>query len=186
MTPTTTTQREEIDPQTARQWTEAGQAVLVDVREPDEHAAERIEGATLNPLSRFDPGQVPEGSKVILHCHSGRRSLEARARLTQMGRAEVYSMAGGIQGWRKAGLPTRVNPRAPTISIMRQVQMTAGSIVFIGTVLGLISPWFLIIPAFVGAGLVFAGLSGTCGMALMLARMPWNRALRTEASTCAP
>jgi rhodanese-related sulfurtransferase len=180
---TTTTSREEINIDTAHQLLESGRAVLVDVRESDEHAREHIEGSTLVPLSRFDPGQVPQSDgTVVLYCRSGRRSLEARAHLLnawpQSGRPEVYSMAGGILAWRKAGLPVKVNPKAP-LPIMRQVQMTAGALVFIGTILGItVSPWFLIIPAFVGAGLVFAGLSGLCGMAAVLAWMPWNRALR--------
>lgn len=180
MSTTTTT---EIDPATAHDWIESGQAVLIDVREPDEHAIEHIQGAKLVPLSRFDPGQVQaQGSKVILHCRSGRRSMEARARLAAAGQfGEIYSLKGGIDAWRTAGLPTRRAARAP-LPIMRQVQMTAGSLVVIGTLLGAtISQWFLIIPAFVGTGLVFAGLSGTCGMAAMLSVMPWNRAFRSPA-----
>lgn len=181
-TATTQTPSHEVDPSTARQWIESGEAVLVDVREPDESAAERIEGAKLVPLSRFDPAQVPAppaGGKVILHCRSGRRSSEARARLVQAGRSDVYSLEGGIEAWRSAGLPTHINRRAP-IAIMRQVQITAGSLVLLGTLLGVfLSEWFLIIPGFVGAGLIFAGASGFCGMAAVLTYMPWNRALRT-------
>jgi rhodanese-related sulfurtransferase len=92
---------------------------------------------------------------------------------------DVWQLKGGIEAWRKAGFPVVGNAKAP-ISIMRQVQIAAGSIVLVGVVLGmLVSPWMLGISAFVGAGLVFSGASGTCGMAAMLSLMPWNRVLRT-------
>jgi rhodanese-related sulfurtransferase len=174
---TTTTQIRELDPASARQRLEARDAIMVDVREPDEHAREHIEGATLIPLSRFDPAQVPPGTPVIMQCRSGNRSREAAIRLIQArADAAVFNLAGGIEAWRKAGLPTRVNRKAP-IPIMRQVQIAAGSLVVVGTILGAaVSPWFLIVPGFVGAGLVFAGTTGMCGMARMLTIMPWNRA----------
>jgi rhodanese-related sulfurtransferase len=167
----------EVDPATVRGWIERGEAVLVDVREPDEHARERIEQAKLVPLSTLDPAAlaVHGAKRLVLHCAGGRRSLEAAGRVAPMCAGEVYSMQGGIGAWKKAGLPLAVNARAP-IPIMRQVQITAGSMVFIGTLLGaFVDPWWLIVPGFVGAGLVFAGATGTCGMARMLSLMPWNR-----------
>lgn len=173
----TTSQIREVDAATAQQWLACGDADLVDVRERDEHAREHIAGATLVPLSSFKTEQLPtnEGRKVVVHCRSGRRSLEAAAQLAQTGQYEVYSLKGGIEAWSRSGLPTEVNRRAP-IPIMRQVQIVAGSLILIGTLLGaFISPWWLILSGFVGAGLVFAGVSGFCGMANILALLPFNR-----------
>ena len=98
-----------VDPDTVRQWLDAGEAVLVDVREPDENAAERIAGALFNPLSRFDPAQVPapDGRKLVLHCRSGVRCGRAAELLVQAGYAgTIHRMQGGILGWKAAGHPT--------------------------------------------------------------------------------
>jgi rhodanese-related sulfurtransferase len=167
----------EVDAATVKQWLDRGEAVLIDVREPDEHARERIGEATLVPLSRFDPATIrAEPAKhIVLHCRSGQRSREAAQRLAHTTGSEVCCLAGGIDAWRRSGQPVIENRNAP-IPIMRQVQITAGSLVFIGTLLGaFVNPWWLIVPGFVGAGLAFAGLTGTCGMATMLSKMPWNR-----------
>lgn len=104
--PTTT----ELDAPAAKRVLDSGGAVLIDVREPDEYASERIPGAKLVPLSRFDPGQVPEGKKVVFHCHAGRRSLDALARFRAASSAESYSLRGGIEAWKKAGLPVVTGP----------------------------------------------------------------------------
>jgi rhodanese-related sulfurtransferase len=92
----------EIDPKTAAEWLQRGEAVLIDVREADEHARERIKGARLAPLSCFDPGVAAVEVKVIMHCHSGSRSVRACVLAGEQG--DVYSMAGGIEGWKRAGL----------------------------------------------------------------------------------
>ena len=150
--------------------------MLIDVREPLEYAREHIEGAALLPLSRFDAARLAdrEGRVIVLHCQSGQRSPQAACKAREDG-CEVVELEGGLAGWKHVGLPTIVNPRAP-LPIMRQVQITAGSLVVLGTGLGwLVSPWLLILSGFVGCGLMFAGLSGWCGMAMMLGRMPWNR-----------
>lgn len=166
----------QIDAQSVSRWMNEGGAMLIDVREPDEHAREHIPGATLMPLSKFDPSQVSaNGRKIVLHCQSGRRSLEAASRLASAGHCDVHSLEGGIEQWRSSGLSTQINHKAP-IPIMRQVQIAAGSLILIGTLLGaFVSPWWLILSGFVGAGLVFAGISGFCGMATMLAKLPFNR-----------
>ncbi len=95
-----------VDPGSVRQWLDAGEAVLIDVRESDEHAAERIAGALFNPLSGFDPAQVPalDGRKLVLHCRSGVRCGRAAELLVQAGHAgPIYRMQGGILGWKAAG-----------------------------------------------------------------------------------
>jgi len=84
-------------------------------------------------------------------------------------------LEGGLEGWRKAGLPTVIDRRQP-IELQRQVQIGAGGLTFLGTLLGLtVSTWFLAVPLFVGGGLLLAGLTRFCGMALLLQRAPWNR-----------
>lgn len=180
-----TTMLKEVDAATVREWIEKGEAMLIDVREPDEHAQERIVGARLVPLSRFSPADVPatDGRKIVLHCRSGKRSQEAGARLVQASACEAFSLKGGLEAWKAAGLPIHAAGARLPIGIMRQTQIAIGSGVALGVALSLISPWFLVIPAFFGCGMVFAGVTGTCGMASMIARMPWNKGLRCVACT---
>jgi len=166
-----------------------GDAVLIDVREPDEHARERIEGARLAPLSRFDPvslvGEAERGKVAVFHCNSGNRTAQAADRLLGAGFAEAYQLEGGLQGWKRAGLPVIADRKAP-LPIMRQVQIAAGSLVLLGIVLAvLVSPWFMALSAFVGAGLIVAGITGFCGMANLLLHMPWNRPREAAATSLA-
>ena len=177
-----TQQLRKVKAETARKWLELESAVLIDVREPDEYIREHIPQARLVPLSGFNDEDFPgEHDKIaIVHCRSGSRTQAAAATILQAGFAEVYQLKGGLQAWRKAGYPVNENRRAP-ISIMRQVQITAGGMVVLGIILALaVSPWFMALSAFVGAGLVFAGASGTCAMASILSRMPWNRIVASQ------
>lgn len=177
MSNTTGQQLVEIDAQTLHTQMEQGTILLLDVREPAEYAGERIPGAHLMPLSRFDPATLPatSGTRLVLHCQSGNRSSQAGRALLAAGWKTVWHLQGGIEAWKAAGFPTQHSKRAP-ISLLRQVQMVAGSLVLLGTVLGaLVSPWFLLLSGFVGAGLTVAGITGTCGMALLLARLPYNQ-----------
>lgn len=168
---------QEIDAPTLKKWLDAGEALLIDVREPGEHAAERIPGTMLMPLSTFDPTQVPatNGKKLVLHCQSGQRSAQAAQKLLESGREEVYHLQGGFPSWKKEGYAIEADENAP-ISLQRQVQIIAGSLILLGTLGGaFLSPWFLLLSGFVGAGLLYAGLSGTCGMAMLLAKLPYNQ-----------
>lgn len=153
----------------------AGSAILVDIREPVEHARESIPGAALVPLSGFTPNALAGDRAVIFHCQSGKRTADNAAQLSRCGAPQVYLLEGGLNGWKAAGHPTKVD-RSKPIEMQRQVQIGAGALVLIGLILAaLVSPWFVALSAFVGAGLVFAGVSGWCGMAKVLAVMPWNR-----------
>jgi rhodanese-related sulfurtransferase len=167
----------DVTPDTLEGWLEAGDTILVDVREPFEHAAERIAGAHHFALSTFDPVELRElhgGKRIVFHCRTGQRSTEAATRFRH-GDESVFHLAGGIDAWKADGRPTRRTASVPRIDIMRQVQMTAGSLVLAGVVLGaVVSPWFLVLSGFVGGGLLFAGASGWCGMARLLGKMPWN------------
>jgi rhodanese-related sulfurtransferase len=158
-------------------------AVLVDIREADEHAREHIPGARHHALSRIDTTTpVHTGDDVLVfHCRSGARTKTNAAKLAaSAGACTTYVLEGGIEAWKKAGLPVNLDRRQP-IDLMRQVQIAAGSLVLLGVALGiLLTPIFYGLSAFVGAGLLFAGISGFCGMARLLAFMPWNRRAATS------
>lgn len=166
-----------ISPQRAAALLKDG-AILVDIRERDEHARERIAEAHHLPLSRLEEAELAlhDGRPVIFHCRSGARTLANSPRLAvRAGDCEAFVIEGGLDGWRRAGLPVTVDRRQP-IDIQRQVQIGAGALGLGGTLLGdLVSAWFFLVPAFVGTGLLFAGLTGFCGMARVLAHAPWNR-----------
>lgn len=167
-----------IDVARARALIDQG-AVLVDIREADEHARERVPGARHNPLSRLAPVDAPAGAAVIFHCRSGARTAANAGRLADAAGCDAYLLEGGIDAWKRAGQPLATPPRSvrQPIEIMRQVQITAGSLVLLGVILGFaVSPKFFALSGFIGAGLTFAGISGWCGMAKLLALMPWNRA----------
>ena len=150
-------------------------ARLVDIREADEHARERIPGAMNLPLARI--GQLPQQAcPAVFYCRSGMRTEANAAKLEAAGGGgPCYVIAGGLNAWRAAGLPTMRDRRQP-LEIMRQVQLAAGGLVLLGVVLGLlVAPGFFGLSAFVGAGLMMAGATGWCGMAMLLRLMPWNR-----------
>jgi len=175
---------EKIDAAKAKMLLDSGKAVLIDIRESDEFAREHIPGAHHVPLSGFSPKDFPgdRGKIAIFHCASGARTASAAPQILSSGFAEVYMLEQGLTGWKKAGQITIVNRKMP-ISIQRQVQITAGTMVLIGVVLGFaVSPWFFLLSGLVGAGLTFAGLSGTCAMASLLAVMPWNRRVLAPSS----
>jgi rhodanese-related sulfurtransferase len=177
MTMTNDTQLTEIDAQTLKQWLESNAVTLVDVREAAEYATERIPGAKLHSLSQFDPSQIraETGQKLVLYCRSGNRSAKAAKQCFGAGFNSVIHLRGGISGWKNAGYAIESSQNAP-ISLFRQVQIVAGSLVFLGTVLGvLVSPNFLLLSGFVGAGLMFAGITNTCAMGLLLAKLPYNQ-----------
>ncbi|SDM40769.1 Rhodanese-related sulfurtransferase [Oryzisolibacter propanilivorax] len=170
-----------LDALAARHLIDTRGAVLVDVRGPDEHARERIAGARSLPLDRLraqapDAGSLLAGAPaVVFHCRSGQRTAQYAAWLAGCAPCPAYVLEGGLDGWKRAGLPV-LRDAAQPLELQRQVQITAGTLVALGTALGAgLSPWFLLLPAFVGCGLVFAGVSGFCGMARLLLRMPWNR-----------
>jgi rhodanese-related sulfurtransferase len=148
-------------------------ARIIDIRGSDEFARARLPGAENRPLETLTP---LEGEGVtIFHCRSGARTAANAQRLAGCCPGEGYILEGGLEGWRKAGLPVIENRSAP-IEIMRQVQIAAGLLVLAGVLLGLwVSPLGFGVAGFVGAGLTFAGVTGWCGMARLLAMLPWNR-----------
>ena len=152
-----------IGPHEAKRLIDDG-AILVDIREGDEHARERIPGVRHLALSKLDEADLAahRGRAVIFHCRSGARTQSNAANLAAKvdESCEAFLLEGGLEGWRKAGLPTVIDRRQP-IELQRQVQIGAGGLAFLGTLLGLlVSPWFLAVPLFVGGGLLLAGLTG--------------------------
>lgn len=154
-----------------------GRAVLIDIREPDEFARRRAKGALSRPLSTLDAKglDLPDAREVIFTCRSGMRTKAAGERLLAACGRSAHVLDGGLDAWDGAGLPVEIDAKAP-LEMMRQVQIVAGTLVLAGVLLGsMVSPWFLGLAGFVGAGLTFAGVTGFCGMARLLALAPWNR-----------
>ncbi|MCL2790383.1 MAG: rhodanese-like domain-containing protein [Desulfobulbus sp.] len=165
-----------ISPREAAQLQERGEATLIDVRETEEFDAVHIAGARLQPLSVLAqlPADDDQGKPVIYFCRSGRRTATAMAQLESRGHAETLILDGGLIAWRQAGLPVVVGDKGP-LPIMRQVHVAAGALVVIFVGLGQLAPVFRLLAALVGCGLLFSGLTGACGMALFLTKMPWNK-----------
>ncbi|MCW6035669.1 rhodanese-like domain-containing protein [Spirulina subsalsa FACHB-351] len=166
-----------LDPATLYAALEQDKVYLIDVREPSEFAGERIHGATRVSLSSFEADRIPQDAQkqLVLYCQHGNRSSQAAQKLFMAGFEKVSHLEGGLNNWKQQGYPTFVNKKAP-ISIMRQVQIIAGSLMLTGTILGaFVSPWFLLLSGFVGAGLTFAGVTGTCAMARILSKLPYNQ-----------
>jgi rhodanese-related sulfurtransferase len=150
---------------------------IVDVRSGGEFAGGRIAGAKLLPLPELAARQqeLDRETPVVCVCQGGHRSACARDQLLQLGYTNVASMTGGMNAWTRAGFPVEKDAGAPW-ALERQVRMAAGSLVLLGVGLGwFVHPLFFGLSAFVGVGLVFAGVTDWCGMGLLLARAPWNR-----------
>jgi rhodanese-related sulfurtransferase len=167
--------------------------VILDVRERDEFAAEHVEYSINVPLSQFGtvaPGVLNQLRErdVVLMCRSGNRARMASSQISNLGfsdkiRAQVYN--GGITEWKKLGKPVVVYKKGH-LPIMRQVQLIAGGTVLVASVLALtVHPWFAALSAFFGAGLTLAGATGFCGLANVLALMPWNKAPGAGEELCA-
>lgn len=162
--------------------------VLLDVRSPLEFESERIEGSVSLPLEQLDARleEVPDSADVVVVCRTGVRATIAAQTLARAGR-RARVLDGGVVGWRRARLPLREGRKH--LAVDRQVQLIAGSMVLAGVLLGaFVNPWFLALAGFFGAGLAFAGATGTCGLALVLMRLPWNRppaAATAGDATCA-
>lgn len=166
-----------LSPQQVRARLDAGRAVLVDIREADEFARSHVTGAQSQPLSTWEKAHlsVNPDADVIFTCRSGMRTAGACDRLAARVNGDAFILDGGLDAWLRAGLPVETDADAP-MEIMRQVQIAAGSLVLIGVLLGfMVAPVWLGLAAFTGAGLVFAGISGFCGMARLLMLAPWNR-----------
>ena len=162
---------------------------LIDVRTPVEFREAHLTAARNVPLGRLDPAAVMQartrgsGQPLFVICQSGGQGRQACEMFHSAGFADVVNVEGGTIACIAAGLLVVRGPK--TISLERQVRITAGSLVLLGALLAwLVHPAFIFLSAFVGAGLVFAGITDTCGMGMVLARMPWNQCSQSETSTC--
>lgn len=155
----------------------ASDCQVVDVREFSEYESERLAGTRLAPLSQFDQHThlIERDRPVFLLCRSGNRAGKAAERLGQLDYGDVRVVEGGMQAWVSAGHPVERGSRN-VWSLERQVRFTAGLLTLIGALLAwLIHPAFIALSGVIGAGLVFSAVTDTCGMGMVLARMPWNQ-----------
>ena len=171
-----------IAPQDLHDRRQKGEAVrLLDVRTPVEHAQIHVPGVELVPLDKLDPaGLAARGfskdEPIYVLCRTGGRATQAAAKLEKEGFTRCQVVEGGTQAWADAGLPVN-RGAAKCISLERQVRIAAGSLALSGALLAhFVNPNFIWLSAFIGAGLVFAGITDWCGMGLLIAKMPWNRA----------
>ena len=169
-----------IDPKTLAQWLEEDSVMLIDVREPAEYRSESIAKSKNLPLSKvtIDAAHLPEhhNKKLVFHCQAGRRSMLACEKLQRDGaNVDVWNLEGGINAWKASGLPTVFSAKK-CIPLDQQVRLTIGIIILIGMACGywVAEAWYLL-PVVAGLGLVNSGLTGWCGMAKILAKMPWNK-----------
>jgi len=162
-------------------------ALLLDVRTPAEFEEAHIEGSVLHPLSDLNIETIQRLAKgkdaCVLVCRSGSRASQAAERLADRGLPSLRILEGGVQAWEAAGLPLKRG--AKMMSLERQVRIAAGALVFAGALLGyFVDPAWIALSGFVGAGLVFAGITDTCGMGMLIARMPWNNRRPAAAGAC--
>ncbi len=152
-----------------------GRAELLDVRTPGEFAAAHVPGARLSPLDELDAAEFlrqrgTEDKSIYVLCQSGGRARRAIEKFHQAGFHDCVLVEGGTQAWIEAGLPV-TRGAARVLPLMRQVQLVVGVVSAAGAALALwVNPWFAVVPLITGCGLIFAGLTGTCGLALALAR----------------
>ncbi len=157
-----------------------GKVELVDVRTPMEfqeiHAsiARNVPLDTLDPQALMKQRQSTADDPLYLICKSGSRGAKACQKFIDAGFAGIVNVDGGTEAWAAAGLPVVRGKKG--VSLERQVRIAAGFLVLLGVTLSLtVNQYFIGLSAFVGAGLLFAGLTDTCAMGMMLAKMPWNQ-----------
>ena len=184
----TMTECKTISPQQLAEQCREGSLKLIDVRTPLEFQEVHAEPAQNIPLDKLRPESVMQshnGSQdepLYLICKGGTRGAKAQQKFLDCGFTNVVNVEGGTEAWTSAGLPVVRGKKA--ISLERQVRIVAGLIVLLGALLGIfVHPYFAGIAAFVGAGLMFAGITDSCAMGMLLAKMPWNQ-LGSEETVC--
>ncbi|OGV40464.1 MAG: rhodanese [Legionellales bacterium RIFCSPHIGHO2_12_FULL_42_9] len=167
-----------VDAKTAKEWFDNKEAIIVDVREPEEYGASHIAGATLVPLGQLKKDKLPnfKNKKLIIHCQLGKRGgMACEKLLTADPTLEVYNLEGGIIAWQKAGLKVEASETF-TLPLDQQIQVIVGSGVVLGVIIGfLFHPIFFLVSACFGAGLLYSGITGNCELANLIKKMPWNK-----------
>ncbi|MDB2550327.1 rhodanese-like domain-containing protein [Rickettsiales bacterium] len=169
-----------IDPITLKDWLDNNEAVLIDVREVIEYKTCSIPNSTHLPLSQvtIDKAHLPQhkNKKLVLHCKSGKRSMMACKKLINEGiDFDIWNLSGGIDGWKNKNLSTISEKNI--LPLERQVQITIAIFILSGLGLNhfLQNTYYLVLPLIAGLGLLNAGLTGWCGLAKLIAKMPWNK-----------
>lgn len=163
-----------------RRLSDGAEAEILDVRTPGEFSTAHVPGARLIPLDELDCAAFlnQRGSAdkpVYVLCQSGGRARKAIEKFQRAGFENCVLVEGGTQAWIDAGLPVN-RGESKVLPLMRQVQITVGFISATGAALALaVNPWFALVPLITGCGLLFAGVTGLCGLALVLTKMPWNK-----------
>lgn len=178
-----------IDPRRLYDLAESGQEVqLVDVRTPVEFREVHATLARNVPLDQLQSTLAtenePSDRPLYVICRSGGRGKQACERLIAAGYTNVVNVEGGTQAWEQMGLPVVRGRKA--VSLERQVRIAAGSLVLVGALLGYFAhPYWIALAGFMGAGLIFAGITDTCGMGILLSKMPWNQVASREGAGAA-
>ena len=149
---------------------------LIDVRTPAEYGSMHANGAVNQPMESLNLEKIPFAKEHEIHviCQSGGRSTKVSQKLEAAGFTNIMNVEGGTSAWHAAGLPVLEGKKV--MSLERQVRIAAGLLVVVGAAVGqFVHPGGIALSAFIGAGLVFAGVTDTCGMGMMIAKMPWNR-----------
>ena len=179
-----------INPRELQRRLTAGQsAQLLDVRTPGEYDAAHVPEAKLMPLDELDAASFcrergNNRTPLYVLCQSGGRAKNAIEKLERAGVRGCVLVEGGTQAWVDAGLPVN-RGESRVLPLMRQVQIIVGFLAAVGAALALtVNPLFALLPLIVGSGLLFAGLTGYCGLALVLAKMPWNKTSSCNSASC--
>ncbi len=156
---------------------------IIDVRTPSEYRSGHIDGAQLLPLDEIQPGKLAAltensdkapDSTLYITCQSGARAQQAAERLAATSEHKITLIEGGTQAWDQAGLPMK--RCGDTISLERQVQIAIGSLIVLKVIFGFtVHELFFVLSALIGSGLIVAGITRWCGMARLIAKMPWNQ-----------
>lgn len=160
---------------------------LLDVRTAPEFQSAHIPQARLLPLDDIRPERLDQlhgGSPIYVICQSGMRARKAIEKLSRAGLRECVLVDGGMDAWTSAGLPVE-RGASKVLPLMRQVQLVIGISTAAGAILALtVDPLFVVIPLITGCGLTINGLTGFCGLALLMARLPWNRKAACPSGGC--
>jgi len=178
-----------VTPAELQQLAQSGDIDLLDVRTPAEFVTAHVPGARSVPLNTLDAAAFlkahgGQSKPIYVLCQTGGRARKAIEKFERAGFDGCVLVEGGTQAWMDARLPV-IRGVGKTLPLMRQVQITVGLISATGAALALaIHPLFALLPLLTGCGLLFAGLTGTCGLALLLAKMPWNTATACDSGSC--
>lgn len=158
---------------------------IVDVRNLDEFASERLAKAECVPLGQLmaSVGAWDRSLPLLVMCKSGMRSKQAAQQLESAGFASITMLEGGLDACKRDGVEVLIDRKR--IPLYRQVMIVAGLLLLIGLAFSLVHPVFLLLDCFVAAGLTFAGITGICPMARLLEKMPWNALPCCSGKSCA-